>query len=133
LEQLRVNQLFTKQSKYTFCGKKVEYFRHIISGNVVVIDPKKTAAIQEWPALHTIKEWREFLELAGYYRKFIKKFGIIRKPLIELLKKYSFGWNEMAQETFERLKGALRRAHVLALLDFRKVFVLETNACTNGL
>jgi hypothetical protein len=47
LEQLRVNQLFAKQSKYTFCGKKVEYFGHIISGNVVVIDPKKTAAIQE--------------------------------------------------------------------------------------
>lgn len=71
--------------------------------------------------------------LAGYYRKFIKNFGIISKPLIELLKKYSFGRNEMAQETFERLKGALCIAHVLALLDFRKVFVLETNACTNGL
>jgi hypothetical protein len=76
---------------------------------------------------------RGFLGLAGYYKKFIKNFRIVCKPLTHLLKNNSFEWNALAKITFDRLKKALCIAPVLALPDSKKVFVLETDACTNGL
>ncbi|XP_073267365.1 uncharacterized protein [Populus alba] len=79
------------------------------------------------------QEFRGFLGLAGYYRKFIRHFGIISKPLTDSLKKNNFGWSIQAQQAFTVLKQALCEAPVLTLLDFFKTFVLETNACDYGL
>ena len=81
LETLKTNQLYSKRSKCTFAESQVEYLGHIIYAEGVAIDPKKTQAVQEWPVPKFIKELRGFLCLAGYYRKFIRKFGIISKPL----------------------------------------------------
>jgi hypothetical protein len=106
--------------------------RHIISSNRVATNPKKPTVIQDWPLPHTIKELKGFLGLAGYYKKFIKNFRIVSKPLTHLLKNNSFEWNVLAKTTFDRLKKALCMAPVLALPDSKKVFVLETDVCTNG-
>jgi len=100
LEILKTNQLYAKRSKCTFVEPKVEYLGHIISAEGLATDPKKTQVVQEWPIPKTIKELRGFLGLAGYYRKFIRKFGVISKPLTELLKKNNFMWHEGALEAF---------------------------------
>jgi len=133
LEILKTNQLYAKRSKCTFAEPKVEYLGHIISAEGVATDPKKTQAVQEWPIPKTIKELRGFLGLAGYYRKFIRKFGVISKPLTELLKKNNFVWHEGALEAFQNLKQALCETSILALPDFTKPFVLETDACDSGI
>ena len=63
----------------------------------------------------------------------MKNYGIINKPLIELLKKDGFKWNPKAEEAFERLKKGLNEVSVLGLPDFNKPFVLGTDASYYGI
>ena len=87
LTMLLDNQLYAKQSKYVFGCEEVEYLGHLILGQGVRIDPKKTDAMQNWPIPTSVKALRGFLDLTWYYRKFIKDYGLITAPLTALLKK----------------------------------------------
>jgi hypothetical protein len=72
--------------------------------------------------------------LAGYYRKFIRQFGIICRPLTSLLKKDTpFVVSPLVEDAFRSLKQALVQAPVLALPNFEHEFVLETDACATGI
>ena len=64
---------------------------HVISIQGVATDRKKIEAVANWPIPQTLKELRGFVGLAGYYRKFIRHFGIISEPLIDLMKKNNYG------------------------------------------
>ncbi|WVZ86941.1 hypothetical protein U9M48_033652 [Paspalum notatum var. saurae] len=122
-----------KLSKCTFAQRQIAYLGHILSQEGISTDPDKIKVVAEWPVPSNSKELRNFLGLAGYYRKFVRHFAIVSKPLFELLKKHAlFVWTEGHQTTFEALKNALCSAPVLALLDFSKPFCIETDACGVG-
>lgn len=86
LQVLRENKLYLKASKCTFAQHSLEYLGYIIYAKGVATDSNKTLAMLQWPSPTTVTELRAFLGLTGYYRKFVKHYGIIAKPLTNLLK-----------------------------------------------
>lgn len=133
-EILQQHQLLLKRSKCSFAQEQLEYLGHIISASGVSTDPSKIQAVQDWPPPTHVKQVRQFLGLAGYYRKFIKNYGLISRTLTDLLKKHTqFQWTPQLQQCFEALKKALISAPVLSLADFSKEFTIETDASDKGI
>jgi hypothetical protein len=133
LKVLQGHGLVANKKKCLFAQTTVEYLGHLISGEGVAVDPNKVVSVTNWPKPKNVKGVRGFLGLTGYYRKFIKDYGKIAKPLTELTKKDAFTWNEETQLAFDTLKVCLTIAPVLALPDFNKDFVIECDASGNGI
>jgi hypothetical protein len=133
LRLLSQHQIFLKQSKCDFCASKVEYLGHLVGKDGVRVDPKNIEAMQDWLHPKTLKILRGFLGLIGYYCKFIKNYGKIATPLMDLLKKNSFTWTPAVAQDFQTLKTTMCTTPVLALPDFTKTFVLECDASGKGI
>jgi hypothetical protein len=90
LNTLHANKLHVKRSKCSFGASFVAYLGHVISEGGVAMDSDKVVAVSSWPTPRSARGLRGFLGLAGYYRKFIKDFGIIAAPLTRLLRRDAF-------------------------------------------
>lgn len=133
-EILHMQKLFVKQKKCaTFGQAEVDYLGHIISGAGVKVDNNKIKAMLDWPPPTTITKLRGFLGLTGYYRKFVKDYGLIAKSVTNLLKKGKFEWSAQAEEAFNNLKTALTTTPTLAFPDFSIPFVIQTDAAGDGI
>lgn len=87
----------------------------------------------QWPPPSTPKQLRRFLDLTGFYRRFVHRYAQIAEPLTQLLRKDNFKWTPEAQEVFVKLKEAMTATPVLALLDFIIPFIIETDASGSGM
>ncbi|GJY47737.1 putative reverse transcriptase domain-containing protein [Tanacetum coccineum] len=113
---------------------EVQFLGHVINGDGIHIDPSKIEAVRNWKAPRTPSEVRSFLGLAGYYRRFIKDFSKIAKPLTVLTQKSkTFDWGEEQENVFQTLKDKLCNAPVLALPDGPEDFVVYCDASGLGL
>ncbi|GJT25091.1 putative reverse transcriptase domain-containing protein [Tanacetum coccineum] len=87
LELLKKEQLYAKFSKCEFWIPKVQFLSHVIDSKGIHVDPAKIECIKDWASPKTPTEIRQFLGLAGYYRKFIEGFSKIAKSMMKLTQK----------------------------------------------
>jgi hypothetical protein len=134
LGRLRAHQLYAKFSKCEFWLEKIAFLGHILTAEGVEVDPSKVEAVSNWKQPSNVSEIRSFLGMAGYYRRFIKGFSSIAKPLTELLKKDNkFVWTPDCEESFQVIKKKLTTAPVLTLPDIHQEFVIFCDASKQGL
>nr|GEU65040.1 retrotransposon protein, putative, Ty3-gypsy subclass [Tanacetum cinerariifolium] len=98
------------------------------------VDPAKIESIKDWASPKTATEIRQFLGLAGYYRRFIERFSNIAKSMTKLTKKkVKFDWGDKQEATFQIIKQKLCSALILALPEGSEDFVVYCDASIKGL
>lgn len=155
LTRLREYGLKLSPEKCKFFQTTVKYLGHIVSEKGIETDPEKIASLKTWPKPNNLKELRTFLGLCGYYRRFIKDYSKIVKPLNSLTagypptqknqkpnvktekyhnpKEVCDRWTTECQAAFETIIDKLTTAPILGFADPRSPYVLHTDASTIGL
>ena len=142
--RLRKANLTMKPSKCHFCRPQLQYLGHEISPQGIKPDPSKVQALSAFeltekekagkPLKSAVKRLQSFLGLAQYYRRFIKDYSKIAKPLHNLTRdSVSWVWDSKAQHAFDTIKQKLSSAPLLSYPDFNLPFTLQTDACKDGL
>ena len=133
-----------KPSKCFFFREEIEYLGQVVSGKGISTNPKKIEAVSKWPTPKTVYDVRSFLSFVGYYRRFIKNFSRITKPIREVItglenqskrtaKKTYIEWTDAADTAFEHLKALCVSTPNLAYPDYQLPFTLHTDSSTDGL
>jgi len=123
-----------KLKKCYFCLPNIAFLGHIVGRNGIQPDPSKIEKVKNFPIPTDVSSLRSALGLFSYYRKFVKDFSRIAKPLNQLLKKdIPFEWAEKQQNAFDRLKDRLQTSPILRYPDFEKPFIVYTDASGTGL
>jgi len=131
---LEKNGLKVNVEKCHFFQNEVELLGHILSVEGIKPIPSKVEVIMRWLPPKNPTELKSFLGTVGYYRKFIPAFATTAQPLFQLLKKgKEFRWEEECSISFEKLKENLIVAPILALPDFKKGFIIRTDASRKGI
>ena len=143
-QKLSAAGLKLKPSKCTFFKTEITYLGHLITSEGVATDPKKIEAVIKWPRPKTVHDVRSFLGFVGYYRRFIKGFSALSRPLYDLTKgleshskklakRTYVEWTEKEEQAFLALKEACTSAPVLGYPDYSIPFILHTDSSTDGL
>ena len=156
-ERIQGANLKLEPEKCKFCFEEIKFLGHILGKDGIRTDPAKIEKVKNYPRPTNITQLRGFLGLAKYYRKFIKDFAKIAKPLNELTKgsrseplkirdgikmkrkkseaekskkdeEFMKNWEEEQEEAFKKLKETLIMAPVLIYPNFEKEFILYTDA-----
>ena len=134
LRRLRKANLKAKPSKCQFGRKRVDYLGHVVSPQGLSPQEEKVRAVRDFPRPQNVEGIRSFVNLAGYYRRFVANFSAIAKPLFHLLKKdVEFIWTPECQQALDALKQRLTEAPVLTFPKFDEMFYVATDACNHGL
>lgn len=156
LDRLAEVGLKLSLDKCQFCQPEVKYVGHIVSAAGIATDPDKIKAVADWQPPTHLKSLQSFLGFCGYYRKFIKNYSAIVRPLTDLTKGYPpvrrgkkpvkpnndyfrpsepFGerWTPACADAFRQIIQCLTSAPVLAFADATKPYILHVDASFDGL
>lgn len=140
METLCAANMKISDEKSKFFMQKVEFLGHIIANGRIRVDQKKVETIDNYPIPQSLRQLRSFLGLAGYYRKFVRDYAAIAKPLTIYLQgengmisakksaNVKLELDEQAKNAFEKIKGKLRENIELFQPDYAKPFELTTDA-----
>ncbi|GJV81146.1 putative reverse transcriptase domain-containing protein [Tanacetum coccineum] len=134
LKLLKKEELYAKFSKCEFWISRVQFLGHVIDCRGIHVDPAKIESIKDWASPKTPTEIRQFLGLAGYYRRFIEGFSKIAKTMTKLTQKgVKFDWGDKQEAAFQLLKQKLCSAPILALPEGSEDFIAYCDASKKGL
>ena len=126
--------MYAKFSKCECWINEVKFLGHVVSKEGIHVDPPKIEAIKNWKAPTTPKEIRQFLGLAGYYRRFFANFSKLAKPLTALTQiGVMFKWEDKQEASFQKLKNMLYSAPILSLPEGIEDFLVYCDASNQGL
>ena len=129
LQRLRNAGLQVDIKKSEFSVKRTKYLGFIISTNGIETDPEKTIAITQWETPRSVRGVQSFLGFCNFYRRFIRNYGRIARPLNRLTQKDQlFSFDDACQHAFKELKKRLSSAPVLAHFDSDRPTMMETDA-----
>ena len=132
--RLREAGLMLKPAKCTLFREEVQFLGHLVSREGVRADPANVERVATWPTPTTKREVQQFLGFASYYRRFIKDFAGIAKPLHRLTEEGdTFRWTDECERAFEKLRHLLTTTPLLAYPDFDRPFILDTDASAVGI
>ena len=134
LQQIGDAGLKLSPKKYILLQQSVPFLGHVVSDRGVSTDPKKIEAVRSWPSPGTAKDVKSFLGLCSYYRRFVRGFADIARPLYRLTEgQRQFRWTSECEDAFRRLKTLLTTAPILAFPAVDGLFILDTDANNTGL
>ncbi|GBN84195.1 Transposon Tf2-8 polyprotein [Araneus ventricosus] len=122
-----------KFKKCQFLRRKVGFLGHVVENGTVRPSVAKTIAVKKFPVPTTVKQVQSFLELTGYFRKFIPEYSKIAKPLSDLIRSDNpFVFEQPQIEAFEKFKKLLTESPVLSIFQQGKTIELHTDASQQG-
>ncbi|GJW49306.1 putative reverse transcriptase domain-containing protein, partial [Tanacetum coccineum] len=134
LELLKKEELYAKFSKCEFWIPKVQFLGHVIDIQGIHMDSAKIESIKDWASPKTPTKIRQFLGLAGYYRRFIEGFSKIAKSMTKLTQKgVKFDWGNKQEAAFQLIKQKWCNTPILALPEGSKDFIAYCDASIKGL
>ena len=133
-ESISRARLKLKPSKCAFADNKLKYLGHIISEKGIEADPAKSRAISLFPTPKKVKDVQSFTSLCSYYKRFVRNFSQIAKPLTKLTESNTkFHWGPEQEKSFLALKSALTSPPCLSYPDDKLPVRVRTDASLDGL
>ena len=133
LSRIKQAKLKLSPTKCKLFRHEVEYLGHVVSSEGVSTDPRKIQAITDWPTPRTAKEVQSFVGLCSYYRRFVKGFANVARPLHQIVNADEFRWTAEYEAAFSELKQALTTPPVLGYPADEGIFILDTDASGQGI
>ncbi len=136
LQRIQEAGLSINSSKCAIAKKETEYLGYVVGNGVIRPQIQKIETIQNCPLPHTKTQIRSFLEMAGWYRKFVPNFSTRVASLTDLTRKNcpnQICWTNEAKDAFQDIKAALCKDPVLYCPKFEEPFVLQTDASDTGI
>lgn len=124
MDLLKDHNLQLKITKCNLYAKEFEYLGHIISKEGIKANPKKVEVIHNYPRPRTVKHIQRFLGMCNYFRRYVRNYAKMAKPLTSLLRKETpFVLAEAQQKAFDALKKALAEEVTLAFPTDEQLYV----------
>jgi hypothetical protein len=126
---LRDANLKVNAEKCVWFANEIQLLGHIVSGKHLKMDPKKVECVKNRNPPTNVKEVQQFLGMTGYYRRHIKDYAELARPLYELTRKdVKFSWGEDQQTAFDNLKKSLTEYPILRLPVLDRSFIVFTDS-----
>jgi len=129
LRRMEENDLYVKPEKCVWKVREIDFLGLVMGSGGIKMQEQKVVGVLEWPRPKTVKEVQMFLGLANYYRRFVKDFTQIAKPMHKLVRKdEKWNWGDEQEKAFEQLKQVFTMQPVLVAPDLDKEMRVEVDA-----